>query len=156
MLQSCVDLGKPRPERHGAGQQLPGKLLELQPDVDQPAVFLAVGGDPLFQFVGLPGLLVDDAALLLDQRIARIADALGQRAGREGCDGKENEDQGAPEADEGHDVSTRGATEQLRLRDLDKGPGPDPQAALIRRGRPCERRWRNPGFGVKLGAIVYA
>ena len=83
-----VYLRQARPERDRAGKQLARKLLELQPDLDELGVLVAAGGDPFFELVGLPGVSVDEATLLVDKRVACIADALRKDAGRKGRDDK--------------------------------------------------------------------
>ena len=83
LLEPGVYLRQARPERDRAGKQLARKLLELQPDLDELGVLVAAGGDPFFELVGLPGVSVDEATLLVDKRVACIADAL-----RKAPDGK--------------------------------------------------------------------
>ena len=104
LFKPRVDLRKARPERDRTGEQFAGDHLQLQADLDEPAVLFAAGVDLLLEIVRLRRIFLEDGALLLDKRIAGVADALRKRAGRRDGDDKQRKSDGAPKAEKRHDV----------------------------------------------------
>src|SRR5690606_29233367 len=102
LVEAGINLRKPGAEGDRAGQEIARELFELQPDLDQLAIMLRVGIQVLLQLVGLCSVLLDGAALLLDQRIARIAETLRRDTRRKSDCQQGRQDENAPKAYERH------------------------------------------------------
>ena len=79
LLQAFVYRRQARPEGGRARKQLPREILQMKPDFDELRILVAVGSDPFFKLVRLPGQTFNGLTLLVDNAVACSARRRAER-----------------------------------------------------------------------------